>query len=132
MASGAILETLTAAEADASVVDDDGVRHRVWVVPAEHVEMAVPSIDSSPWPRSADRHRRRPPSLRHRPQYRDGRGTVGLHGGPAHETIFVLLFDLAATELTILPTHRVVDGGPTGDVDERPVRAVRGRAPRVG
>jgi uncharacterized protein (DUF1015 family) len=115
--SGAILETISAAEADASVVDDDGVRHRVWVVPAGArgdggpVDRLIAMAEVGPIV-IADGHHRYATAL----EYRDGRGTRrACTEDPPYETIFVLLFDLAATELTILPTHRVVEGEPTGE-----------------
>lgn len=115
--SGAILEAITATEADESVVDDDGVRHRVWVVPAGArgdggpVDRLIAMAEVGPIV-IADGHHRYATAL----EYRDGRGARrACTEDPPYETIFVLLFDLAATELTILPTHRVVDGEPTGE-----------------
>ena len=115
--SGAILEAITATEADESVVDDDGVRHRLWVVPAGArgdggpVDRLVAMAEVGPIV-IADGHHRYATAL----EYRNGRGARrACTEDPPYETIFVLLFDLAATELTILPTHRVVDGEPTGE-----------------
>ncbi|HVQ22502.1 MAG TPA: DUF1015 domain-containing protein, partial [Candidatus Saccharimonadia bacterium] len=115
--SGLILDALTASEADESVVDDDGVRHRVWVVPAGArddggpVDRLIAMAEVGPIV-IADGHHRYATAL----DYRAGRGARrACTEDPPYETIFVLLFDLAATELTILPTHRVVDGEPTGD-----------------
>ena len=115
--SGAILEAITAGEADESVVDDDGVHHRVWVVPAGArgdggpVDRLISLAEVGPIV-IADGHHRYATAL----EYRDRRGTRrACTEDPPYETIFVLLFDLAATELTILPTHRVIDGEPSGE-----------------
>jgi uncharacterized protein (DUF1015 family) len=115
--SGAILDSITATEADESVADDDGVRHRVWVVPAGArgdggpVDRLFAMAEAGPIV-IADGHHRYATAL----EYRDQRGARrACTEDPPYETIFALLFDLAATELTILPTHRVVAAGPTGE-----------------
>jgi uncharacterized protein (DUF1015 family) len=115
--SGEILDTITATQPDESVVDDDDVRHRVWVVPAGArgdggpADRLIALAEVGPIV-IADGHHRYATAL----EYRNGRGARrACTEDPPYETIFILLFDLAATELTILPTHRVVDGEPTGD-----------------
>lgn len=115
--SGAILGAIAASQPDESVVDDDGVRHRVWVVPAGArgdggpADRLIALAEVGPIV-IADGHHRYATAL----EYRDRRGARrACTEDPPYETIFILLFDLAATELTILPTHRVVDGEPTGE-----------------
>jgi uncharacterized protein (DUF1015 family) len=115
--SAAILETLVAGPPDEDVVDDDDVRHRLWVLaagargdggPADRL-IALAEADPIVL---ADGHHRYVTAL----EYRDRRGPRrACTEDPPYETIFALLFDLAATEMTILPTHRVVAGEPTGE-----------------
>ena len=115
--SGPIIDALVAASPDADVVDDDAVRHRMWVVPAGArgdggpVDRLVALAEAGPIV-IADGHHRYTTAL----EYRDQRGVRrACTEDPPYETIFTLLFDLRCTEMTILPTHRVVAGEPTGD-----------------
>ncbi len=115
--SGPIIDALAAASPDADVVDDDAVRHRMWVVPAGArgdggpVDRLIALAEAGPIV-IADGHHRYTTAL----EYRDQRGVRrACTEDPPYETIFTLLFDLGCTEMTILPTHRVVAGEPTGD-----------------
>lgn len=115
--SGALLDALMAAGSNVEVVDDDGVRHRLWVVAAGArgdggpADRLVALAEAGPIV-IADGHHRYSTAL----EYRDQRGARrACTEDPPYETIFTLLFDLAATEMTILPTHRLVAGEPSGD-----------------
>ncbi len=107
-ASAALLETLTVAAADVEACADDGVRHRLWIVPVEEGAVERPAAElfaaAAGGPLTiADGHHRYETAL----AYRDER--------PAADHVLALLFDVAATELTILPTHRLVRGEPSGE-----------------
>ncbi|MET1232362.1 MAG: DUF1015 domain-containing protein [Candidatus Limnocylindrales bacterium] len=115
-ASGRILDTIVATPPEIDVVDDDGVRHRLWVVAAGARGDGGPAdrlfalAEAEPIV-LADGHHRYETAL----AYREQRGVRrACTEDPPYETIFSLLFDLAATEMTILPTHRVVTGEPAG------------------
>lgn len=115
--SGPLLDAMVAREADEDVVDDDGVRHRLWVVAAGArgdggaVDRLIALAEVGPIV-IADGHHRYATAL----EYRDQRGARrACTEDPPYETILTLLFDLAATEMTVLPTHRVVAGEPTGE-----------------
>ena len=114
--SGPLLEAVMAGDPDEDVTDDDGVRHRLWVVPAGArgdggpVDRLIAGAEAAPIV-IADGHHRYSTAL----EYREQRGARrACTEDPPYETIFILLFDLAITEMTILPTHRVVFGAPTG------------------
>jgi uncharacterized protein (DUF1015 family) len=108
-------ETILAAVASGSpaadVVDDDGVRHRLWVVPDEGEGSAAASLarvaGSGPvW--IADGHHRYETAVRYRDERRGGSSSAG-DPDPAFD--FLLMLFLGADEpLTVLPTHRVVRG----------------------
>ena len=115
--SGPLLDAMMAGGADADVVDDDGVRHRLWVVAAGargdggQADRLIALAEAGPIV-IADGHHRYSTAL----DYREQRGVRrACTEDPPYETIFTLLFDLAANEMTILPTHRVVAGEPTGE-----------------
>jgi uncharacterized protein (DUF1015 family) len=108
---------VTRSEPDETVTDDDGVRHRLWVVPAGArgdggpVDRLITVAEAAPIV-IADGHHRYTTAL----AYRQERGVRrACTEDPPYETILALLIDLAANELTILPTHRVVDGDPHGE-----------------
>ena len=114
--SGPILEGMVAGRADEDVVDDDGVRHKLWVVPAGArgdggpVDRLISAAEAEPIV-IADGHHRYATAL----EYKEQRGARrACTEDPPYETIFTLLFDLAVTSMTILPTHRVFVGEPTG------------------
>ncbi len=114
--SGPILDAVAATAPVADVVDDDGVRHRLWVVAAGargdggSADRLFALAEAEPIV-LADGHHRYETAL----TYREQRGARrACTEDPPYETIFSLLFDLAATEMTILPTHRVVTGEPAG------------------
>jgi uncharacterized protein (DUF1015 family) len=106
--ASAVLGGVAAGSPVADLVDDDGTRHRLWVVPDEGEGSQAASLvrvaDESPtW--IADGHHRYETAVR----YRDERRGGSTEQDPAFD--FVLMLFLAADEpLTVLPTHRVVHG----------------------
>ena len=100
-----------AAEPPASeVVDDDGVRHRLWVVtddedPQGRVATLIAAAGRGPVT-IADGHHRYETALRYRDERRSARsGEVD----PAYDFL-LMLFLSAGDTLTVLPTHRLVRG----------------------
>ena len=95
------------------ITDDDGVRHRLWAVPAGRdgtAETLAAIAGASPVV-IADGHHRYETAVR----YRDERRVA--HEGevdPPYDFVLMLFLD-AAGALTVLPTHRLVYGlGETG------------------
>ena len=89
------------------VVDDDGVRHRLWVVAAEPgglVEALLAAASKGPV-YIADGHHRYETAVR----YRDERRVNSSETDPAFDFLLMLFLD-AADALTVLPTHRLVRG----------------------
>lgn len=89
------------------LVDDDAVRHRLWVVPAEPggpAEAVIAAAADGPV-FIADGHHRYETALR----YRDERRVHSSETDPAFDFLLMLFLD-AADALTVLPTHRLVRG----------------------
>ena len=118
-----VLRAMAAAPATSEVVDGDGVRHRMWAVPEEEglldVEGAGPQAvqallqAASAGPLTiADGHHRYETALRyHDERHRDRSLCV-----EATPFDYILALFLSADDpLAILPTHRVVRGGPRGE-----------------
>jgi len=106
-AASAALSGVAAGPATADLVDDDGVRHRLWVVPAEPggAAEAMLAVASRGPVFIADGHHRYETALR----YRDERRVNSSETDPAFD--FLLMLFLGAEEgLTVLPTHRLVRG----------------------
>jgi len=127
----AILAEIAATPPAADVTDDDGVRHRLWVVP----EVTAPHEDDGDGERAdgrpagtppaadagatrllqiagagpvyiADGHHRYETALRYRDERRM---TRSCEPDPPFDFLLMLFLD-AADHLTVLPTHRVVRG----------------------
>jgi uncharacterized protein (DUF1015 family) len=98
------------------LVADDGVRHRLWVVPADEDEGSpvgrlIAAAAAEPIT-IADGHHRYETALRYRDERRMSRSC---EEDPPFDYILTLLLDTTAEALTVLPTHRVVRGlGETG------------------
>ena len=92
------------------VTDDDDVVHRVWRVPAGGArglgDLLVEVASAAPLT-IADGHHRYETALRYAREHGGGPGS-------AAGSIMVLLL-AAGHGLSVLPTHRVVRGGPPGD-----------------
>jgi uncharacterized protein (DUF1015 family) len=104
----------------ADLVDDAGVRHRLWVAavgedPGRDAEVTAVATRLGANPITlADGHHRYETALR----YREERGHGPLAGdGQAWNEILMLILEPIEGPLTVLPTHRVLLGLGTGEVD---------------
>jgi uncharacterized protein (DUF1015 family) len=110
------LAAITGRPSDVDVTDDDGVRHRMWMVPADG---EGPDADAAsallaagrPGPITiADGHHRYETALRYRD---DRRMTRSCEEDPAFDYLLTLFVEATGQPLTVLPTHRLVRGlGP--------------------
>lgn len=104
------LERIAATAPLVDVLDDDGVRHRMWAVaddgdPDGPVARLVATAGARPIA-IADGHHRYETAVR----YRDERRVSRSDGpDPAYDFLLMLFLD-AAGALTVLPTHRIVRG----------------------
>jgi uncharacterized protein (DUF1015 family) len=103
------LATLTAGPPDADVTDDDGTRHRLWVVEAAgpHATEVADLIDvAGAGPITiADGHHRYETALRYRDERRMSRSC---EEDPAFDYLLMLFLEADPASLTVLPTHRIV------------------------
>ena len=110
-AGRAVLEAVTGTVPDLDIVDDDGVRHRLWAVPADGDAAAAvaPLLDAAAGGpvTIADGHHRYETALRYRDERRM---TRSCEEDPAFDYILMLLLDTVAEPVTVLPTHRIVRG----------------------
>jgi uncharacterized protein (DUF1015 family) len=111
-ASGASSSNLAAIGATApvsDVVDDDGVRHRLWVVEADDAgsgpAAALIRAAGGGIVTIADGHHRYETALRYRDERRM---TRSCEEDPPFDYILMLFLETTAEPLTVLPTHRVV------------------------
>ncbi len=111
--AAALLAAVAAATADVDVIDDDGVRHRLWAVPADGDDAAaetaaalVAAAEAGPIS-IADGHHRYETALRYRDERRM---TRSCEEDPAFDYLLMLFLDATREPLTVLPTHRVVTG----------------------
>ena len=93
------------------MTDDDGVRHRLWIVEADgpladRVAALVAAAGAGPVT-IADGHHRYETALRYRDERRMSRSC---EEDPAFDYLLTLLLEATAEPLTILATHRVVRG----------------------
>jgi uncharacterized protein (DUF1015 family) len=99
------------------LVDDDGVRHRLWVVPGDPAEDApvqrLIAIAGAKPITIADGHHRYETALRYRDERRMSRSC---EEDPAFDYLLMLFLETSAEPLTVLPTHRVVRGLGEGGV----------------
>ncbi len=109
--ASAILATLAMPAPVLDVVDDDGVRHRLWVVeadgPASGAVAELVGVASAAPVTIADGHHRYETALRYRDERRMSRSC---EEDPAFDYLLMLLLETTAEPLTVLPTHRVVRG----------------------
>ena len=90
------------------VTDDDGVRHRLWVVRTrgrDHRRNVLVAAAAAGPVFIADGHHRYETAVRYRDERPDGLAEQD----PAFDFLLMLFLD-AADQLTVLPTHRVVHG----------------------
>jgi uncharacterized protein (DUF1015 family) len=113
-AFAAALDDAAAARPAAELTDEQGVDHRLWVVPARSDDAVAAALAD----RSlmiADGHHRYATALRYRDEMRERVGP-----GP-WDSVMMLIVDAAAHDLPVLPFHRVLRSGPV------PVGGVRVR-----
>ena len=117
--SAGALEEIAATTPDTEVIDDDGVRHRLWVVAETglHAGLVASLLDAAR--RNpitiADGHHRYETALRYRDERRAN------HTGesdPPSDYLLMLMLETSGQRLTVLPTHRIVLGlGDDGVAD---------------
>jgi uncharacterized protein (DUF1015 family) len=110
------LATLTSSPPDVDVTDDDGTRHRLWVIEAAGPranEVADLFEVAGAGPITiADGHHRYETALRYRDERRMSRSC---EEDPAFDYLLMLFLEADAGSLTVLPTHRIVrDVGDAG------------------
>jgi uncharacterized protein (DUF1015 family) len=109
-----VLDALMERPPDLDLSDDDGVRHRLWAVPADADSAAAVAPLLGAAARGpvtiADGHHRYETALRYRDERRMSRSC---EEDPAFDYLLMLFLDAASEPLTVLPTHRVV--GNLGD-----------------
>jgi uncharacterized protein (DUF1015 family) len=119
--AAAILATLAVGPAAVDALDDDGVRHRLWVIEADgpasaSVAELVATAAADPVT-IADGHHRYETALRYRDERRMSRSC---EEDPAFDYLLMLFLETTAAPLTVLPTHRLVAGlGVDGVADLR-------------
>lgn len=110
-----LLAAIVAGPPDTDLVGDDGVRHRLWSVPAEPEAGAAVELTAVAGREPltiADGHHRYETALRYRDERRM---TRSCEEEPAFDYLLALLLETTGEPLTVLPTHRVVHGlGPDG------------------
>jgi uncharacterized protein (DUF1015 family) len=110
-ATSAILATIATGDPAIDLRDDDGVRHRLWVVEAdgpaaERVASLLGAAGAGPVT-IADGHHRYETALRYRDERRM---TRSCEEDPPFDYLLALLLETTAEPLTVLPTHRLVRG----------------------
>ena len=109
--AGVILATLAKGPAAIDVRDDDGTRHRLWVVEAggQAAELVAEliAIAAAKPVTIADGHHRYETALRYRDERRMSRSC---EEDPAFDYLLMLFLETTAEPLTVLPTHRLVAG----------------------
>lgn len=105
------LATVAAGRPAVDLEDDDGVRHRLWIVEADGDGAArVGALVAAAGAAAitiADGHHRYETALRYRDERRMSRSC---EEDPAFDYLLMLFLETTAQELTVLPTHRVVCG----------------------
>ncbi len=105
------LAGVTATAADVEVDDDDGVRHRLWAIPADgegpqaDLAAALVAAAAAAPVTIADGHHRYETALRYRDERRM---TRSCEEDPAFDYLLALFLEADAEPLTVLPTHRLV------------------------
>jgi uncharacterized protein (DUF1015 family) len=114
--TSARLAAVVAGGPDVDVVDDDGVRHRLWPVladgdgPMATVAAALIAAAEASSITIADGHHRYETALRYRDERRM---TRSCEEDPPFDYLLVLALEATGQDLTVLPTHRLLrDLGP--------------------
>jgi uncharacterized protein (DUF1015 family) len=111
--TGERLATVAAGSPDVEVVDDDGVRHRLWPVPADgdgpsaELAAALMAAASAGPVTIADGHHRYETAIRYRDERRM---TRSCEEDPAFDYLLTLFLEASGEPLTVLPAHRLVRG----------------------
>ncbi len=118
-----ILATLATASPGVDVVDDDGVRHRLWVVeadgPSGDAVTELIAIAAAEPVTIADGHHRYETALRYRDERRMSRSC---EEDPAFDYLLMLFLETTAEPLTVLATHRLISGLVGTNHAEAPAR----------
>jgi uncharacterized protein (DUF1015 family) len=108
-AGSPVLKAAMNRTADVDLFDDEGVRHRLWAVPAdgEAAEAVAPLLGAASRAAVtiADGHHRYETALRYRDERRMSRSC---EEDPAFDYILTLFLESSAQPLTVLPTHRIL------------------------
>jgi uncharacterized protein (DUF1015 family) len=107
----AVLDAGRSRPAELEIVDDDGVQHRLWAVPADGdaagaVAPLLAAAAAGPVT-IADGHHRYETALRYRDERRMARSC---EEDPAFDYILTLFVEASRQSLTVLPTHRILHG----------------------
>ena len=112
-ATGDRLAAVAAGPPDVDAADDDGVRHRLWALPASGDGPAsivagelLAAAEAGPIT-IADGHHRYETALRYRDERRM---TRSCDEDPPFDYLLVLMLEATRQDLTVLPTHRLVRG----------------------
>ena len=110
-AGSPVLDDIRSRPADLEIVDDDGVEHRLWAVPADGdaAQAVAPLLAAaSDGPVTiADGHHRYETALRYRDERRMSRSC---EEDPAFDYLLTLFVEATRQSLTVLPTHRILHG----------------------
>ena len=111
-AAGApVLDEVRSHNADMEIVDDDGVQHRLWAVPADgeaaHAVAPLLAGASGGQVTIADGHHRYETALRYRDERRM---TRSCEEDPAFDYLLTLFLEATRQPLTVLPAHRILKG----------------------
>ncbi len=125
--AAAILARLAASHPTVDVCDDDGVRHRLWMVEADGPSAAevqeLISIAGHQPVTIADGHHRYETALRYRDERRMSRSC---EEDPPFDYLLMLFLETTAEPLTVLPTHRIVRS-----IGDEGVATLRARLPEL-
>ncbi|MCU0505627.1 MAG: DUF1015 domain-containing protein [Chloroflexi bacterium] len=109
--ASALLAGIAARPAAVDVTDDEEVRHRLWMIPADGPDSPavaeLAALVGGGHVDIADGHHRYETALRYRDERRR---TSAAEPDPAYDFILALLFEATAEQLTVLATHRLVHG----------------------
>ena len=107
--SGRALAAIASEWPETDLLDDDGVRHRLWAVPEDgpHSDLVVLLIDAAARKpvAIADGHHRYETALRYRDEWRANKAR---DNDPPAEYVMMLFLETTGQQLTVLPTHRIV------------------------